>query len=118
MKKMIDNVIHNIMELIEDGGESNYHKNSIYAIKKEFIDVNIAFVRFRYPNEGTYPWAYTIIDKDDIVSASKYKWGTTKDKIGNNHQSKDKPYNNPNRIVDARRTELLADAVNSVKKQK
>lgn len=29
-----DNFIHDIMELIEEGGESNYHKNSIYAIKK------------------------------------------------------------------------------------
>lgn len=112
-----DNVIHDIMELIEDGGESNYHKNSIYAIKKEFLDINIAFIRFRYPNEGTYPWAYTIIDKDDIVSVSKYKWGTTKDKIGNNHQSKDKPYNNPNRVVDDSRAVLLADAVKAVRKQ-
>ncbi|MFA9379158.1 MAG: hypothetical protein ACERKZ_20785 [Lachnotalea sp.] len=106
-----DDVVNLSMDLIQDGGKNNYHKNSIFALKEEFGYDDIRFIKFRYPNGASYDWAYTIIDTEDVSKISNYKWGTTRDKIGNNHQSKHKPYVNPNRIADEEKAELLSNAL-------
>lgn len=110
-----DRVIRAVMqgEPVVKGDINNYHKNSIFALKSEFMHNELRFMRFQYPNGGTYRWAYVIIDYDAVSEISKYKWGTTKDKIGNNHQSKNvKQYDNPYRVVDKDKTKLIVSALN------
>lgn len=106
-----DEVVNLSMDLIQDGGENNYHKNSIFALKEDLGYDDIRFIKFRYPNDASYNWAYAIIDTEDVSKISGYKWGTTRDKIGNNHQSKHKSYVNPNRVADEEKAELLSNAL-------
>lgn len=92
---------------------NNHHKNSIFTLKPEYMHDELRFMRFQYPNGGSYRWAYVIIDSNSVAKISQHKWGTTKDKIGNNHQSKaDKLYDNPYRVVDEDRTKLMVAALN------
>lgn len=102
-----------INESVKEGDISNYHKNSIFTLSPKFLHNELCFMRFQYPNGGTYRWAYVIVDNDAVGEICKYKWGTTKDKIGNNHQSKTiKKYDNPYRVVDNDKTELILTALN------
>jgi len=110
-----DGVIESAMDNRNEiaGDKNNYHKNSIFTLKPEFMHDELRFMRFQYPNGGSYRWAYVIIDNDAVGKINNYKWGTTKDKIGNNHQSKaTKPYDNPYRVVDKDKTELIVSALN------
>ncbi len=107
-----DKVVQSEMKCIIEGNYNDYWKNSIYLLNNEIGYDHIRFMRFRYPNGGYNQWAYVIIDGDAAGKLSKYKWGTTKDKIGNNHQSKaDKPYSNPYRVVDIDKTKPLIDGL-------
>jgi hypothetical protein len=106
--EVIEQATDNKMKITGD-----YHKNSIYALKEEFMHNELRLMRFQYPNGGSYRWAYVIIDSNSVAKISQHKWGTTKDKIGNNHQSKaDKLYDNPYRVVDEDRTRLMIAALN------
>lgn len=62
-------------ETVIEGDTNQYYKNSIYSLKSEYMHDELRFMRFQYPNGGSYHWAYVIIDSNSVAEISQHKWG-------------------------------------------